>query len=74
MRMIFPPEYVTKTKGMVEFKLGKSKRVRFWNDYVTFPHVEQVLRIERSTYNLDEELMRTETAYGVSLSMKIVHR
>lgn len=63
-----------KTKGMDESKLGKSKRVWFWNDYVTFPHVEQVLRIDRSTYNLDGELMRTETAYGVSLSMKIVHR
>jgi len=36
------------------------------NDYVTFPYVEQVCRIERTTYKLTGELFRHEVAYGIT--------
>lgn len=36
------------------------------NDYVKFPHVGQVCRIERVVWNLDGELLRQEVAYAVT--------
>lgn len=36
------------------------------NDYVEFPYVAQVCRIERITYKLNGELMRSEVAYGIT--------
>lgn len=36
------------------------------NDYVTFPHVEQVWQIDRITYKLSGELLRREVTYGIT--------
>ncbi len=36
------------------------------NDYIEFPYAAQVCRIERITYKLNGELMRSETAYGIT--------
>lgn len=66
MRTIFPPEYITKDKGHGRIEIRKIQTSTILNDYVTFPHVKQVFRIERITYNLDGDLMRTETAYGAT--------
>lgn len=41
------------------------------NNYLEFPYVAQVCQIERITYKLNGELMRSEVAYGVtSLSVE----
>jgi len=36
------------------------------NDYIEFPYVAQVCRIERITYKLNGELKRSEIAYGIT--------
>ena len=36
------------------------------NDYIEFPYVAQVCRIQRITYKLNGELMRSEVAYGIT--------
>jgi hypothetical protein len=36
------------------------------NNYVNFPYVEQVFRINRTVYNLDGQLRHQEVAYGVT--------
>jgi predicted transposase YbfD/YdcC len=66
MRTTFPPEYVTKDKGHGRIEIRKIQTSTVLNDYLTFPHVKQVFRIERITCNLDGDLMRTETAYGAT--------
>ena len=65
MRTIFPPEHVTRDKGHGRIEIRKIQMSTVLNDYLTFPHVKQVFRIERITFNLEGELMRTETVYGV---------
>ena len=39
------------------------------NDYVKFPHVGQVCRIERTVWNLDGQLLRQEMMYAVTSLM-----
>lgn len=66
MRTIFPPEYVTKDKGHGRIEIRTIQTSTVLNDYITFPHVEQVFRVKRITYNLVGKLLRTETAYGIT--------
>jgi Transposase len=63
---IFPPEYVTKEKGHGRIEVRKIRVSTGLNDYVTFPYVAQVCRIDRITYKLDGELLRQETVYGIT--------
>lgn len=63
---IFPPEYVTTEKGHGRIEVRKIRTSTALNDYVAFPHVAQVCRIERITYKLDGKLMRQEVAYGIT--------
>ena len=66
MRTIFPPEFVTRDKGHGRIEIRKIQTTSVLNNYITLPHVEQVCRIERITYNLDGELLRNEIAYGIT--------
>ena len=63
---IFPPAHVTKEKGHGRIEIRKIQTSTLLNDYVKFPYVEQVCRIERITYKLNGELLRHETVYGVT--------
>jgi len=65
-RRIFPPEYVSKEKGHGRIEVRKIRTSTALNDYVTFPYVEQVCRIERITCKLNGELLRQEVAYGIT--------
>jgi len=64
--MIFPPEYVDIEKGHGRIEIRKIQTSTMLNNYVEFPYVEQVYRIERITYNLDGELRRQEVVYGIT--------
>ena len=64
--MIFFPEYVDIEKGHGRIEIRKIQTSTILNNYVEFPHVEQVFRIERITYNLYGELRHQEVAYGIT--------
>ena len=63
---IFPPEYVTKEKGHGRIEVRKIRTSTALNDYVTFPYVAQVFRVERITYKLNGELLRQEVVCGIT--------
>jgi predicted transposase YbfD/YdcC len=63
---IFPPEYKTLDKGHGRIEVRKIQTSIALNDYIEFPYVAQVCRIERVTYKLNGELMRNEVAYGIT--------
>lgn len=64
--MIFPPEYKTFDKGHGRIEVRKIQTSTALNEYLEFPYVAQVCRIERVTYNLDGDFMRSEVAYGIT--------
>jgi hypothetical protein len=63
---IFPPEYKTVNKGHGRIEVRKIQTSTALNDYIEFPFAAQVCRIERVTYNLNGELMRSEVVYGIT--------
>lgn len=63
---IFPPEYVTREKGHGRIEVRKIQTSSVLNNYLTFPYVEQVCRIERIVYKLNGELLREEVVYGIT--------
>lgn len=63
---IFPPEYKTFDRGHGRIEVRKIRTSTALNDYIEFPYVAQVCRIERVTYKLNGELMRSEVAYGIT--------
>jgi len=68
---IFPPKYVTTEKGHGRIEVRKIQTSTLLNDYVTFPYVAQVFRIERITSDLQGKLIHQEMVYGVtSLSVE----
>lgn len=68
---IFPPKYVTAEKGHGRIEIRKIQTSTVLNNYVTFPHVAQVFRIERITSDLQGNLIHQEMVYGVtSLSIE----
>ncbi len=66
MRKIFPPAYVTRDKGHGRIEIRRIQTSTALNDYLTFPYVAQVFRIERITSKLDGELLRREVAYCIT--------
>jgi len=64
--VIFPPAYVEEEKGHGRIEKRKIQTTTILNDYVEFPHVEQVCRIERITCNLAGEQRFREVAYAVT--------
>lgn len=63
---IFPPEYKTFDKGHGRIEARIIQTSTALNDYLEFPYVRQVCRIERTTYKLNGEFMRSEVAYGIT--------
>jgi hypothetical protein len=66
MARLSPPEHETVDKGH-----GRIEIRRIWtsiemNDYIEFPYLRQVFRIERLTSDLQGEPLRHETVYGVA--------
>jgi len=66
MTRIFPPEHVTADKGHGRIEVRKIGTSALLNDYVEFPHVRQVFRIERTTYKVDGSFLRQEVVYGIT--------
>lgn len=66
MMKIFPPEYKTFDKGHGRIEMRKIQTSTELNDYLEFPYVSQVFKVERTTYRLDGELLRSEVAYGIT--------
>lgn len=64
--MIFFPAYVETTKGhgRIETRIIQTSTVL--NDYLDFPHVHQVFRIQRKVTDLNGENPREEIAYGLT--------
>lgn len=63
---IFPPEYKTFDRGHGRIEVRIIQTSTALNDYIEFPYVAQVCRIERMTYKLNGEFMRSEVAYGIT--------
>lgn len=63
---IFPPEYKTLDKGHGRIEIRKIRTSTALNQYIEFPYAAQVCRIERVTYKLNGEFMRSEVAYGIT--------
>lgn len=69
--MVFPPQHKTLDKGH-----GRLETREIWtstdlNDYLDFPHVEQVFCIRRTTTDLDGNMVKsrksiTELVYGLT--------
>jgi predicted transposase YbfD/YdcC len=53
-------------KGHGRIETRKIQTSTLLNDYVDFPYVEQVCRIERITLNLDGKLRHQEVAYAIT--------
>jgi predicted transposase YbfD/YdcC len=53
-------------KGHGRIEKRKIQTTTILNDYVNFPYVEQVCRIERVTWDLDGEHERREVVYAVT--------
>ena len=65
-KRIFPPAHAETEKGHGRIDTRKIQTATILNDYVDFPHVGQVCRIERISLNLDGELRFREVAYAVT--------
>ena len=68
---IFPPKHKTidKEHGRIEIRLTQTSTII--NDYVKFPHVAQVVRIQRKVTDLIGKPLRNDTAYFItSLSVE----
>jgi hypothetical protein len=58
--------YIEREKGHGRIDTRKIQTTTLLNDYVNFPYVEQVCRIERITCNLDGELRSCEVIHVVT--------
>jgi len=63
---LFPPEHETVDKGHGRIEIRRIWTSTEMNDYIAFPHVNQILRIERLTSDLLGEPLRHEIVYGVT--------
>lgn len=66
MMLIFPPEYKTVDKGHGRIEVRKIQTSTALNDYISFPYAAQICKIERTTYKLNGEFMRSEVVYGIT--------
>ena len=69
MRAFFPPPHITVEKGHGRIEERRVQTSAALNDYVNFPHVGQVFRVERTTTVLrrdGSEKRRHEVVYGVT--------
>lgn len=63
---IFPPEHVTWEKGHGRIEKRSIQTSTLLNDYLLFPHVEQVFKIERIRQTLKGEPLSQEIVYGIT--------
>ena len=66
MRRIFPPAHIEADKGHGRIEIRKIQTTTVLNDYVKFPHVAQICRIERTTYNLNGKLRCNDVVFAVT--------
>ena len=66
MTRIFFPAHQERCKGHGRIELRRIQCSIDLNDYLKFPHVGQVFRIERITTKLDGTPLRSEVSYGVT--------
>ena len=66
MRVIFPPQCVTRDKGHGRIEQRTLQTSSVVNQYVDFPYVEQVFRLKRTVTDLKGNNQRTETVYGIT--------
>jgi predicted transposase YbfD/YdcC len=68
---IFPPLHTEYDKGHGRIETRSIRTSTALNDYLNFPYVGQVFKINRITTDLNGKLLNSETAYGLtSLSTK----
>lgn len=65
-RRIFPPPVREVSKGHGRSEIRTIQTSTIINDYLDFPYVAQVFKIERVTTNLKNEVTRKEVAYGIT--------
>ena len=53
-------------KGHGRIEIRKIRVSLALQGYITFPHAQQVFRIERQVYNTDGACLRQETAHGIT--------
>ena len=66
MARLFPPEHETVDKGHGRIEIRRIWTSSEMNDYIEFPHLNQVFRIERLTSDLQGEPLRHEIVYGIT--------
>ena len=64
--IFFPSEHVDYDKGHGRIETRKIRCSTALNDYIEFPYLGQVFRIERTTTDLNGEKRRKEIAYGIT--------
>lgn len=64
--MIFPPPHIEVTKGHGRIETRTIQTSIVLNDYLDFPHVQQVFRIQRKVTDLKGKNPREETAFGLT--------
>lgn len=66
MTRLFPPEHETLDKGHGRIEIRRIWTSTELNDYLDFPYLEQVFRIDRLTFDLQGNQLRQERTYGVT--------
>jgi hypothetical protein len=61
-----PPAHETLDKGHGRIEIRRIWTSTELNDYLEFPHLNQVFRIERLTFDLQGNSLRYEMAHGVT--------
>lgn len=65
-RAVFPPALIVREKGHGRIETRSIRTTTLLNDYVNFPYVRQVLRIDRVRADLSGRVKSSETVYGVT--------
>lgn len=65
-KRIFPPEYKTVDKGHGRIEIRIAKTSTMLNEYIKFPHVKQILKVNRIRMDLKGNNRTEETAYYIT--------
>jgi predicted transposase YbfD/YdcC len=66
MRTIFPPPHTERDKNHGRIETRTIRTSTLLNNYIDFPHIGQVFRIERTTTDLKGENKSCDVAYGIT--------
>jgi len=66
VRTIFPPPHTERDKGHGRIETRTIRTSTLLNEYLDFPHIAQVFRIERTTTGLKGNNKSHDVAYGIT--------